>query len=124
MFAQRVPGVPSIQMNVLAIIHTGLPPNITSSSSPGTLSTRTLYDYWQSNNYKFFRPTNGTITCNLPLLAPSWPPTSKSKNPPLVRDGPLKWPHRRVGVLYPNSRGHTKASENFSRRARRANVLS
>ena len=53
----------------------------------------------------------------------AWPPTSKSKNPLLVRDGPLKWPHRRVGVLIRNSRGHTKAWENFARRARRANVL-
>ena len=102
-----------------AIYHNRLTPNITPSSSPGTLSTGTLHDCWQSNNFPFFRPTNGTTTCTLLLLAPSWPPTSKSKNPPLVRDGPLKWPHRRVGVLYPNSRGHTKASENFARRARR-----
>ena len=36
-----------------------------------------------------------------------------------MRDGPLKWPHRRVGVLNPNSRGHTKARENFAQRARR-----
>ena len=36
-------------------------------------------------------------------------------------EGPLKWPHRRVGVPNPNSRGHTKAWKNF---ARRANVLS
>ena len=96
-------------------------PNITPSSSPGTLSTGTLYDCWQSNNFPFFGPTNRKTTCTLPLLAPSWPPDSKSKNPPLVRDGPLKWPHRRVGVIYPNSRGHAKGSENF---ARRANVLS
>ena len=84
------------------------------SSDPGTLSTSTLYDCWEANNFPFFPPTNGTITCT-----PSWPPTSKSKNLPLVRDGPLKWPHRRVGVLDPNSRGHTKAWENFARRARR-----
>ena len=38
-----------------------------------------------------------------------------------MRDGPLKWPHRRVGVLNPNSRGHTKKWESL---ARRANVLS
>ena len=42
----------------------------------------------------------------------------KIKNPPFVRDGPLKWPHRRVGVLNPNSMGHTKAWENFAQRAR------
>ena len=71
---------------------------------------------WQSNNFPFFRPTNGTITCTLPLWAPSWPPTSKSKNPPLVHNGPLKWPHQSVGVLNPNSSGHTKAWENFARR--------
>ena len=103
--------VPGIQMNVPAIYHNALPPNITPSSSPGTLSTSTWYDCWRSIS-------------TLPLWAPSWPPTSKSKNPPLVCDGPLKWPHRRVGVLNPNSRGHTKARENFARRARRANVLS
>ena len=34
---------PSIQMNVPAIYHNALPPNITPSSSPGTLSTSTLY---------------------------------------------------------------------------------
>ena len=104
---------PGIQMNVLfyvlvAIYHNALPPNITPSSSPGTLSTSTLYDCWQSIKFPFFRPTNGAITCTLPLWAPSWPPTSKSKNPPLVRDGPLKWPNRIAGALNPNSRGHTK----------------
>ena len=121
-FARRVPGTPgtpSIQMNVPAIYHNALPPNITPSSSLGTLSTSTLYDCWQSNSFPFFRPTNGTITCTLPLWAPSWPPTSKSKNPPHVRDGPLKWPHQRVGVLNTNLRGHTKVWENFARRARR-----
>ena len=117
----RLPGVPGIQMNVPAINHNALPPNITPSSSPGTRSTSTLYDCWQSNNSPFSRPTNGTITCTLPLWAPSWPRTSKSKKPPLVRDGPPKWPRRRVGVLHPNSRGHAKASDNF---ARRADVLS
>ena len=45
-------------MNVPAIYHNTLPPNITPSSSPGTLSTSTLYDCWQSNNFPFFRPTN------------------------------------------------------------------
>ena len=117
----HLPGVPSIQMNVPAIYHNALPPNITHSSSPGTQSTSTLYDCWQTHNFPFFRPTNGTITCTLPLWAASWPPTSKSKNPPLLHDGPLKWPHRRVAVLNPNWRDHTKAWENF---ARRANVLS
>ena len=66
-FARRVPSAPSIQMNVLAIYHNARPPNITPSSSPGTLSTSTLYDCWQSNHFPFFRPTNGTITCTLPL---------------------------------------------------------
>ena len=47
-FARRVPGAPSIQMISLAIYHNALPPNITPSSSPGTLSTGTLYDCWQS----------------------------------------------------------------------------
>ena len=50
------------------------------------------------------------------LVGPSWPSTSKSKKPPLVRDGPFKWPHRKVGVLNPTSRGHTKAWEYFARR--------
>ena len=36
MFARRVPGVPSIQINVPAIYHNALPPNITPSSSPET----------------------------------------------------------------------------------------
>ena len=36
-----------------------------------------------------------------------------------MRDGTLKWPHRRVGVLNPNSRGHTKAWANFARHAQR-----
>ena len=97
-----------------------LPPNSTPSSSPGTLSTSTLYDCWPSMKFPLFRQTNGTITCPLPLQAPSWPATSKSKNPPLARDGPLKWPHRRVTVLNHNSRGHTKAWGNFARCARRA----
>ena len=63
----RLPGAPSIQMNVPAIDHNALPPNITPFSSPGTQSTSTLYDCWQSNNFPFFRPTNGAITCTLPL---------------------------------------------------------
>ena len=69
-FARRVPGAPgapSIQINVTAIYHNALPSNITPSSSPGALSIRTLYDRWQSNNFPFFCPTNGTITCTLPL---------------------------------------------------------
>ena len=66
-FARHAPGAPSIQMNVPAIYHNALPPNITPSSSPGTLNTSTLYDCWQSNNFPFFRPTSGTITCTLPL---------------------------------------------------------
>ena len=36
-FAQRVPGAPSIQMNVPAIYHNALAPNITASPGPGTL---------------------------------------------------------------------------------------
>ena len=64
MFALRAP---SIQLNVPAIYHNALPPNITPSSGPGTLSTSTLYGCWQSNNFPFFRPINGTITCTLPL---------------------------------------------------------
>ena len=32
-------------------------------------------------------------------------------------DEPLKWPHQRVGVVNPNSKGNTKAWENFARRA-------
>ena len=52
----RLPGAPGIQMNVPAIYHNALPLNITPSSSPGTLSTRTLYDCWQSNNFPFFSP--------------------------------------------------------------------
>ena len=77
MFARRVPGAPSIQMNVPAIYHSALPPNITSSSSPGTLSTSTLYDCWQSNKFPFFRPTNGTITRTLPLPHHSHPPQNQ-----------------------------------------------
>ena len=61
------PGAPSMQMNVLAIYHNALPPNITPSSNPGTLSTSTLYDRWRSIKFPFSRPTNGTITCTLPL---------------------------------------------------------
>ena len=64
---RRARHVPGIQMNVPAIDHNALPPDITPSSSPGTLSTSTLYDCWRSNNFPFFRPTNGTITCTLPL---------------------------------------------------------
>ena len=63
-FAQRAPG---IQMNVLAIDPNALPLNITPSSSPGTLSTSILYDCWPSIKFPFFRPTNGTIACTLPL---------------------------------------------------------
>ena len=55
--------VASIQTNVLAIYHNALPPNITPSSSPGTLSTSTLYDRWRSIKFPFCRPINGTITC-------------------------------------------------------------
>ena len=44
-----------------------LPLNITPSSSPGTLSTSTLYDCWRSIKFPFFHPTNGTIICTLPL---------------------------------------------------------
>ena len=40
----RLPSAPSIQMNVPATDHNALPPNITPSSSPGTLSTSTLHD--------------------------------------------------------------------------------
>ena len=40
-FARRVPG---IQMNVPAIYHNAVSPNITPSSSPGTLSISALYD--------------------------------------------------------------------------------
>ena len=61
------PGAPGIQMNAPAIYHNALPPSITPSSSPGTLSACTLYDCWQSIKFPFFRPTNGTITCTLPL---------------------------------------------------------
>ena len=89
----RLPGAPGIQMSVPAVYHNALPPNIPPSSRPRTLSTSTLYDCWRSITSPFFRPTTGMITCTLPLQALSWPPTSKSKNPPLVRDGPLKWPH-------------------------------
>ena len=39
MFARRAPSAPGIQINVLAIYPNALPPNITPSSSPGTLST-------------------------------------------------------------------------------------
>ena len=64
MFARRAPG---IQINVPAIYPNALPPNITPSSIPGTLSTSTLNDRWRSIKFPFFRPTNGTITCTLPL---------------------------------------------------------
>ena len=64
-FARRAPGEPGIKMNVPAIYHNALPPN--PSSSPGTLSTSTLYDCWQSIKFPFFRPANGTIICTLPL---------------------------------------------------------
>ena len=67
MFAWRAPSAPNIQMNVPAIYHNALPPNITTSSSSGTPSTSKLYDCWQSNNFPFFRPTNGMIRCTLPL---------------------------------------------------------
>ena len=46
-FARRVPGAPNIQMTVPTVYYNALPPNITRSSSPGTLSTSTLYDCWQ-----------------------------------------------------------------------------
>ena len=58
---------PGIQVNAPAIHHNAFPPNITPSSGPGTQSTSTLYDCWQSNDFPFFCPTNGTITCTLPL---------------------------------------------------------
>ena len=66
-FARRVPGALGIQMNVLAIYHNALPPNITPSSSPGNLSTSTLYDCWRSTKSPFFHPTNGTTIYTLPL---------------------------------------------------------
>ena len=50
---------PSIQMNVPAIYHNALPPDIAPSSGPGTLSTSTLYDCWQSNNFPFFTQPMG-----------------------------------------------------------------
>ena len=39
----------------------------TPYSIPGTLSTSTLYDCCRSIKFPFVRPTNGTITCTLPL---------------------------------------------------------
>ena len=57
--AQRTPGAPSIQINVPAIYHNALPPNITPSSSLGTPSTSTLYDCRQSNNFPFFAQQMG-----------------------------------------------------------------
>ena len=58
-FAWRAPGVPSIQMTVSAIYHNALPPNVTPSSSPGTLSTSTLHDCWQSITSHFFTQQMG-----------------------------------------------------------------
>ena len=66
-FAQRTPGAQGIQMNVPAVYHNALPPNITPFSSPGTLSTSTLCDCWRSTKFPFFRPTNGMFTYTLPL---------------------------------------------------------
>ena len=63
----RLPGAPGIQMNVPAIYHNAFPTNIPPSSSPGTLSTSTLYDCWRSIKLPLFRPTKGTIICTLPL---------------------------------------------------------
>ena len=63
-FARRAP---HIHMNVPAIYDNALPRNITPSSSPGTLSTSTLYDCRRSTEFPFFRPTNGAITCTLPF---------------------------------------------------------
>ena len=117
-FARRVPGAPAIQMNVLAIDHNALPPNITPSSSPGTLSTTHCMTVGDRLNSHF---SPNKLDDHMHPTSPCRPhhghPTSKAKNPPLVRDGPLKWPHRRVGLLHPNLRGHTKAWENFARRA-------
>ena len=65
----RLPGTPGIQMNVAAIYHNALPPNITPSCSPPTLSTSTLYDCVRSMKFPPFPnfPTNGTIKCTVPL---------------------------------------------------------
>ena len=56
-FARRLPSAPSMQMNVPGIYHNALPPNITPSSSSGTLSTSTLYDCWGSIKFPFLRTT-------------------------------------------------------------------
>ena len=111
-----MPGAPGIQMNVPAIYHNVLPPNITPLLSPRHPKPITFYVYWQSNNSSDkwdnhmqphpCRPHNGH-------------PPQNQRIPLLCVTEPLKWPHR-VGVLNPNSRGHTKVWENFARRTRRA----
>ena len=60
-FARHMPGAPSIQINVPAIYHNALPPNITPSSSPGTLSASTLYDCMTGDqlNSRFFAQQMG-----------------------------------------------------------------
>ena len=44
----------------------------------------TSYDYWQSIKFPFFRATNGTITCTLPLYF-IMPPNLRA---PLGAEGP------------------------------------
>ena len=57
----------SIQMNVSAIYHNALRPNITPSCSPRTLSTSTLHDYWRSMKSPFFCSPHA---CHMP--EPTW----------------------------------------------------
>ena len=71
-----------IQMNVPAIYHNALPPNITPSSSPGTLSTSTLYDRWQSNNFQFFSPNKWDNHMHPTLVGPIMATHLKIKESP------------------------------------------
>ena len=50
----RLPGAPSIQINVPAIYPNALPPNNTPSSSPGTLSTNDTTKQSERKNFHAF----------------------------------------------------------------------
>ena len=123
----RLPGAPSIQINVPAIYHNALPPNTTPSSSPGTLSTSKLYDCWQSNNFPFFPQQMGPSHAPYPCRPHHGHPPQNQRIPLLcVTDHSsghteewesltqLEGPHQTVGPLPPARLA----------RARRPNVLS
>ena len=94
-FARCLPSAASILINVPAIYPNALPQNITSSSSPGTLSTSTLYDCWRSIKSHFFAQQMG-------LSHAPYPCRPRHGHPPQ---------NQRILLLCmtDHSRGHTEA---------------